>query len=148
FTSGSGGVTVTVQAPPWGGRYTSHPCAAQAQITQVIPTIFTSMIPGAATSVTVNKVAVAEGVKRTQSCAPAVKQITANGDSTTINGVNCGFEANSTASNALNFNGNNASLSGTALATPGGCSGTVCSSLQDMMTHATPGVNPFTAIYD
>ena len=148
FTSGSGGVTVTVQAPPWDGSYTSHPCAAEAQITQVIPTIFTSMIPGAATSMTVNNVAVAEVVKLTQSCALALNQITVNGASTTINGTNCGFEANSTASNALNFAGNNASLAGTALATPGGCSGTVCSSLQDVMTHATPGVNPFTAIYN
>jgi hypothetical protein len=87
-------------------------------------------------------------VKLTPSCALALNQITVNGASTTINGTNCGFEANSTASDALNFNGNNASLSGTALATPGGCSGTVCSSLQDVMTHASPGVNPFTAIYD
>src|SRR5215469_11437004 len=148
FTSGTGGVTVTVQAPPWNGSYTSHPCAAEAQITQVISTVFASAIPGTASSMTVNNVAVAEVVKLTQSCALALNQITVNGASTTINGTNCGFEANSTASNALNFAGNNASLSGTALATPGGCSGTVCSSLSNMMTHATPGVNPFTAIYD
>jgi hypothetical protein len=148
FTSGSGGATVTVQAPPWDGSYTSHPCAAEAQITQVIPTMFASVIPGVAKSMTVNNAAVAEVVKLTQSCALALNQITVNGASATISGTNCGFEANSTASNALNLNGNNSSITGTALATPGGCSGTVCSSLQDVMTHATPGVNPFTAIYD
>jgi hypothetical protein len=148
FTSGTGGVTVTVQAPPWNGSYTSHPCTTEAQITQVIPAIFTSVIPGAASSMTVNNVAVAEVTKLTPSCAVALNQITVNGASTTVSGTNCGIEANSTASNALNFNGNNASLAGTALATPGECSGTVCSSLQNLMTHALPAVNPFTAIYD
>jgi len=148
FTSGSGGVTVTVQAPPWSGSYTSHPCATEAQITQVIPTVFASVIPGAASSMTVNNVAVAEVKKLTPNCALALNQITVNGASTTISGTNCGFEANSTASDALQFNGNNASLAGTALATPGGCNGTVCSSLQNLMTNALPAVNPFTAIYN
>jgi Flp pilus assembly protein TadG len=148
FTSGSGGVTVTVQAPPWNGSYTGHPCATEAQIAQVIPTVFASVIPGVASSMTVNNTAVAEVVKLTPSCALALNQIKMNGASVTISGTNCGFEANSTASDALQLNGNNSSLTGTALATPGGCTGTVCTSLQNLLTHAIPGVNPFTAIYD
>src|SRR5215469_9947604 len=79
FTSGTGGVTVTAQAPPWSGSYTSHPCAAEAQITQVIPTVFASVIPGAPSSMTVNNVAVAEVTKLTPSCAVALNQITVNG---------------------------------------------------------------------
>ncbi len=125
FTSGSGGATVTVQAPPWNGSYTGHPCAAEAQIAQVIPTVFASVIPGVASSMTVNNVAVAELMKLTPSCALALNQIKMNGASTTVTGTNCGFEANSTASDALQLNGNNP-LTGTALATPGGCTGTVC----------------------
>jgi Flp pilus assembly protein TadG len=148
FTSGSGGATVTVQAPPWNGSYTSHPCATEAQIAQVIPTVFASVIPGVASSMTVNNAAVAEVVKLTPSCALALNQIIMNGASTTISGTNCGFEANSTAGDALQLNGNNSSLTGTALATPGGCTGTVCTSLQNLLTHAIPGVNPFTAIYN
>ena len=144
FTSGSGGATVTVQAPPWNGSYTGHPCAAEAQIAQVIPTVFASVIPGVASSMTVNNVAVAELMKLTPSCALALNQIKMNGASTTVTGTNCGFEANSTASDALQLNGNNP-LTGTALATPGGCTGTVCSNL---ITKAPPGVNPFTAIYN
>ena len=144
FTSGSGGATVTVQAPPWNGSYTGHPCAAEAQIAQVIPTVFASVIPGVASSMTVNNAAVAELMKLTPSCALALNQIKMNGASTTVTGTNCGFEANSTASDALQLNGNNP-LTGTALATPGGCTGTVCSNL---ITKAPPGVNPFTAIYN
>ena len=123
FVDGAGGTTILVNKPPASGPYAGNNSAVEVVMTQAQTLALIPVLSGAAFTLHVRAVALADsaGVACALALDPsASKAVSAQGGvAVTMN--DCGVAANSTASNAI-FVGGASSMSAAALSTPGGFS--------------------------